>query len=218
MNRSSEAVEKQKWPQRTLRSSLLNTLNSSYASGRPSLNELEVSSMLDRDETGIEENCLGGDLPRAATSDYLAVGTNIALEMTRRSVDDLTIVPKTTISEEAGEILLKKYSRTIDAMIAADVEVPEVFLKRSVIFFSLGSFVESKEDASRALELSDATSEATRALSFYRIGSAEYALGHNQVALEAFIKGAEVSPSCPFIKHAINQVFAATKKGKRPHP
>ena len=81
-----------------------------------------------------------------------------------------------------------------------------------------------RNPAFRAIELSEnpeelgpgTERESPSPIAYFRLGTAEYALGRYQSASEAFLKGLDITPGNKDLKYALTQTIALVAKSQVP--
>jgi hypothetical protein len=105
-------------------------------------------------------------------------------EASMRSTPQIATVPRTVISRENGEKMLKQYSGLIKHLNKQEQPDAEVYVRRATILSTLGKHAQAIRDAERALELCPSMPVA-----HYRHGWAKHALGDFQGAANSFRRG-----------------------------
>lgn len=106
--------------------------------------------------------------------------------------------------------MLAKYTKIVEDQEATGKENHEPYVRRATLLAAVGDYERSRCDARRACQL-----EPSSAVSYYRLGIAEYELGSYEAAVGAFVAGLEHAPTSVELRDARQAAMNALRT--RPH-
>ena len=125
---------------------------------------------------------------------------------------DLTsmVERKDRASKTDLQYLLQRYVKLVNYLKSKNRPSAEVFVRRSTLYHTLGSYQAALEDAKQAVSLSPRMPVA-----HFRVGITLYALGRYEDAAQAFLDGLAGEPENKYLDNARMMVLAKLQSRKR---
>jgi len=103
-----------------------------------------------------------------------------------------------------------RYVKLVNYLASKDRPSAEVFVRRSTLYHTLGSYQAALEDANQAVALSP-----KMPIAHFRVGMTLYAMEHYEAAAQAFLDGLAGEPENKFLDNARMMALSKIQSRKR---